>query len=120
MVVRQSRWKGGRWYAWRRGAGEGEFEEVTIAVLLLNSVKERFCAGIVEVQFLRTLILMVCTYIGSESDEVEVPHWITSVHRIYVGSTQGGKSICLACRSCRAWSGFAAVVDTAKMTRFGG
>ena len=73
---------------------------MTVTVLLLNSIKERFCAGIVEVQSLRTGILTVCTYIGSESDEV--PHWITSVHRIYAGSTHGGRSICLACRSWRA------------------
>jgi len=88
---------------------------VSVAVLLLNGIKERFCAGVVEVQFLKTRIIMICAYIGSESDEV--PHWIMSVQRRYVGSTHGGKSIRLECRSCRAWRGFAAAVDTAKMTR---
>jgi len=73
---------------------------VTVTVLLLNSIEERFCASVVQVQFLETRILAEYAYIGSESDDV--PHWIMSVHRRYVGSTHGGKSICLACKSWRA------------------
>ena len=78
---------------------------MTVAVLLLRGIKERFCAGIVEVQSQKkkkTRVLVVCTYIGSESDVDEVPRWITSVQRIHVGSTRGGKSICLACRFWKA------------------
>ena len=70
---------------------------MAIGVLLLSGVKERFRAGIAEVQSLGARISTVSTYIGSESNEV--PHCITSVQRRHVGSTQGGKSICLACRS---------------------
>ena len=73
---------------------------MTVAVLLFNGIKERFCAGIFEVQSLKTRIFAVYTYIGSESDEV--PHWIMSVQRRYVESTHGGKSIRLECRSCKA------------------
>ena len=73
---------------------------MTVDVWLLNGVKERFCAGIAEDQSLGARISTVSTYIGSESNEV--PHCITSVQRRHVGSTHGGESICLACRSWRA------------------
>ena len=73
---------------------------MAVPVLLLNGIKEGFCADIVEVQFLERYVSAMRTYIGSESDEV--PHWIISVQRRYAGSTHGGKSICLKCRSWRA------------------
>lgn len=73
---------------------------MAITVLLLNGIEERFCAGIVKIQSLEIHIPTVYTYIGSESDEV--PHWIISVQRMYVGSTHGGRSIRLVCKSWRA------------------
>jgi len=99
-IIGQSGEKGGRGDAWGWGARDGEFEEMSVAVLLLDGIKERFCAGVVEGQSLGTRITTICAYIGSESDEV--PHWIMSVQRRYAGSTHGGKSIRLECKSCRA------------------
>ena len=52
---------------------------MTVTVLLIDGVEERFCTGMVEIQFLGTGIYVVRAYIGSESDEV--PHWIMSVQR---------------------------------------